>query len=240
VLAPLGGTIATKFLVVVSGPGDLPIDFQFETFPATAGAEDYVDKSGTMRIPAGRLKAYIPVTIKTDSFGEPDEESFNINLLNPHNARIDQGNAFCTIRHRKKGPFEGPLTGSVPFTRFFSDHTCTWSFSYNATIRMAPILHADNTYAGNATVDGALTFSSGSSDCNSGSFPIHQTRTISGTASALRWKIPFFNRDDGAAGYVGDFTGALNGDTITGTMTFEWTASDGVASGVLPISLPKQ
>jgi hypothetical protein len=62
---------------------------------ATAGS-DYVAKSGTSSIPSRTVTKTVGVTIYGDTTPEPDE-TFSVNLSNPSNATITDGQATGTI-----------------------------------------------------------------------------------------------------------------------------------------------
>jgi hypothetical protein len=77
------------FPVLLDRPADADVTVDFQTFDFTAIAgEDYLATSGTLRIPAGSVRAEIAVPVIGDTVAEPDE-SFRLVLSNVSpNARL--------------------------------------------------------------------------------------------------------------------------------------------------------
>lgn len=78
-----------------------------------AGASDYVAKSGTVSIPAGKNSATISITLNGDTNIEPDE-TFFVNLSNPVNAGISDSQAVGTITNDDSAPSAVPVFNSLP------------------------------------------------------------------------------------------------------------------------------
>lgn len=79
---------------------------------ATAGS-DYTAASGTVTIAAGRNSATLNVAITGDTVVEPDE-MFSVNLSNPVNAVIADGQAVGTIINDDSAPSAVPVFNSLP------------------------------------------------------------------------------------------------------------------------------
>jgi hypothetical protein len=90
------------------------ISVNYGTADGTAvGAGDYVAKSGTVSIPAGKNSATISITINGDTNIEPNE-TFFVNLSNPVNAGISDGQAVGTITNDDSAPSAVPVFNSLP------------------------------------------------------------------------------------------------------------------------------
>ncbi|MEP2775426.1 MAG: Calx-beta domain-containing protein [Luteolibacter sp.] len=79
---------------------------------ATAGS-DYTASSGTVTIAAGKTSATLNVPIIGDTVVEPDE-TFFVNLSNPVNAAIADGQAVGTIMNDDSPPSAVPVFNSLP------------------------------------------------------------------------------------------------------------------------------
>jgi hypothetical protein len=79
---------------------------------ATAGS-DYSATSGTVTIAAGKTTATFNVTIFGDTTLEADE-TFTVNLSNPVNAVIGDGQAIGTILNDESAPSSVPVFNSLP------------------------------------------------------------------------------------------------------------------------------
>lgn len=97
-----GGSIA-RFTVSLSQafPLDVTVDYATANGTAEAGV-DYTAANGTLTIPAGQLSGAIEVTISGDGAEEPDE-TFFVNLANPVNASISDGQGRGTIQNDDLG-----------------------------------------------------------------------------------------------------------------------------------------
>ena len=91
------GTTLFAFTVSLSAACDAPVTVNFATADgsATAGS-DYQATSGTLTIPAGQTTGTITVLVNGDRLAEPNE-AFTINLSNPVNAGIADGQGVGTI-----------------------------------------------------------------------------------------------------------------------------------------------
>jgi probable HAF family extracellular repeat protein len=93
------GTRTASFYVRLSfaSADDVTVTYSTANGTATAGS-DYDAASGTLTIPAGQLIRTINVTVRGDRKQEPNEV-FNMNLANPANATIVDGQAVGTVRN---------------------------------------------------------------------------------------------------------------------------------------------
>jgi hypothetical protein len=90
------------------------ISVNYSTVNGTAiGADDYVAKSGTVSIPAGKNSAAISITLNGDTNIESDE-TFFVNLSNPVNATISDSQAVGTITNDDVAPSVVPVFNSLP------------------------------------------------------------------------------------------------------------------------------
>ncbi|UWQ19648.1 Calx-beta domain-containing protein [Jannaschia sp. M317] len=65
-----------RFLVTMDRPAPSPVSFKYVTLDGTAGEAtgDYIDRTGTVTIPAGQQSTWISVSVYGDSLLEGDEE----------------------------------------------------------------------------------------------------------------------------------------------------------------------
>jgi Calx-beta domain/FG-GAP-like repeat/Domain of unknown function (DUF4214) len=83
--------------VRLANPSSDPVSVAYSFADGTAtGGVDYVASPGTLTFNPGETQKTISVTVKDDSIDE-DNETFFINLANPTNATITDGQALCTI-----------------------------------------------------------------------------------------------------------------------------------------------
>ena len=91
------GTVNAVFNVILADASSLTITVDFSTVDGTAVAGfDYVASSGTLTFAPGETSQTIEVEVIGDSIDEIDE-AFGINLSNPSNATLADGNATATI-----------------------------------------------------------------------------------------------------------------------------------------------
>jgi hypothetical protein len=93
------GSTAFVFTVFRSGPHDQAVSVDYATADGTAtSASDYTSASGTVTIPAGQLTAPITIQVNADRIGEfLLSESFFVNLSNPTNATVPDGQGMGRI-----------------------------------------------------------------------------------------------------------------------------------------------
>jgi len=86
-----------RFTVTLSAPSAVPVATTYGTANGTAMApSDYTAKSGTLVLSPGQTSGVIYVAIKKDNLHENDE-TFFVNLGNPTNATIADGQGMGTI-----------------------------------------------------------------------------------------------------------------------------------------------
>lgn len=95
---------SANFTVSLNGPSEKPISVDFAPQPGTATANvDYGGGTGTVEFPVGTVTRTIFVSINMDNVFEPDE-TFFINLSNPTNATIADGQGKATITNDDPQP----------------------------------------------------------------------------------------------------------------------------------------
>ena len=96
-------TIAT-FTVTLGAPSGQTVTVNYGTADgtATAGA-DYTTAAGTLTFPPGTVTQTLNVTVLGDLLDEPDE-TFLVNLTNPANATVADGQGQGTIQDNDAGP----------------------------------------------------------------------------------------------------------------------------------------
>ena len=88
-----------RFKVATSAAVDYEVKVDYITEEITAGfTEDFIEKTGTLAIPAGAREGYIEVEIIGDTLKEADEE-FRVLLSNPVNATLFTDEGIGTIRN---------------------------------------------------------------------------------------------------------------------------------------------
>jgi hypothetical protein len=97
VLEGNSGTTAFVFTVSLSAPSSQAVSVNFATADGTATAgSDNQATSGTLTIPAGQTSGTITVLVNGDRLAEPNE-TFFVNLSNPTNATLADGQGVGTI-----------------------------------------------------------------------------------------------------------------------------------------------
>jgi outer membrane protein assembly factor BamB len=93
------GTTTMSFTVSLSAASGKPISVDYATADFTAVApSDYVAAAGLLNIPAATLSVPLSVTVRGDTLDEGDE-TFLIDLANPVNATIADGQGMGTIQN---------------------------------------------------------------------------------------------------------------------------------------------
>ena len=91
------GSTNAIFTVSLSSVNNLNTTVAYATTAGTATAgSDYTTRSGTLSIPAGQLSGTVTVPVLGDVNDEPNE-TYTLNLSNPTNATIADGQALGTI-----------------------------------------------------------------------------------------------------------------------------------------------
>ena len=98
------GTKNLTFTVTLSSPSSQAVTVQYATANNTATAgNDYTATSGTLTLNGGQSSATITVPIIGDTIAESND-SFFVNLSNPTNATITEGQGTGTITNDDAGP----------------------------------------------------------------------------------------------------------------------------------------
>jgi subtilisin family serine protease len=93
------GTVNATFTVSLTTASVLPVTVTYATADGAAVAgSDYVTTTGTLTFAPGETSKTITVAVIGDTAGEPDE-SFLVNLSNPTNATLLDGQGVGTIRN---------------------------------------------------------------------------------------------------------------------------------------------
>lgn len=120
-----------NFQVTSSKASESEISFDFATKDGTAGkALDYIERSGTLKLPAGDRSIDISIEIITDIIKESDEE-FTVEISNPVNAVLSQSSGIGTIRNDDTFvdvPEDGYITPET-----YPGYTLAWADEFNGT-----------------------------------------------------------------------------------------------------------
>src|SRR5262249_15645448 len=100
VLEGNSGTASAIFTVSLSSSRLDPVTVDFSTADGTATTvdNDYQSNNGTVTFAPGETSKTITVLVNGDSKNEPDE-TYLVNLTNPTNATIQDGQGQCTIQN---------------------------------------------------------------------------------------------------------------------------------------------
>jgi Calx-beta domain/RTX calcium-binding nonapeptide repeat (4 copies) len=124
------GTTVFTFAVSLSAPSGLPITVDFATADgsATTADGDYLAANGTVMFPPGDVSETVDVTVNGDMTFEPDE-TFFVDLSNPQNATIADGQGMGTIVN------DDPLPSiSIADLAEFEGNAGTTSFVFTASL----------------------------------------------------------------------------------------------------------
>jgi hypothetical protein len=125
------GTTQFAFNVSLSAAYDDPVTVRFATADGTATVgTDYRATSGTLTIPAGQTMGTIPVLVNGDRLVEANE-SFFVNLSNPVNAGIADGQGMGTIMD------DEPRISISDVTKAESRKGQTTQFTFTVTLSAA-------------------------------------------------------------------------------------------------------
>lgn len=160
------GTRAASFTVNLSAAYGQPVTVAYATAngSATAGG-DYQATSGTLTIPAGQTKGTITAQVKGDRLGEANE-TFSMNLSNPANATIVDGQGVTTIMDDEPRINIGDVTKAESKqgqTTLFT-FTVTLSTAYDQSVTMSFKTANGTATTGNSDYvakTGTLTFAPG-------------------------------------------------------------------------------
>jgi hypothetical protein len=153
------GTTNATFTATLSAPSALAVTVKYDTADGTALAgSDYQSGTGTLTFAPGETSKTITVVVNADTAFEPDE-TFFVNLSNPTNATIADGQAIGTIKNDDQPPPSVQLSAAAYTVAEDAGH-----FSITVT--------RINTSSA-ATIDYATSDTSGLAEC----------ATVSGKAS---------------------------------------------------------
>ncbi len=147
---------------------DTKVNFSTANGAATAG-QDFTGNTGTVTIPAGQTSATFNVEILNDTVANEPEETFFVNLSNPVNGTIGDGQAVGTIRDSgadgaKQARYSvritdingNPINTLTPNQSFFIEVSVEDLRAMPSGTQSA---YADVTYNSNlVSVDGAITY----------------------------------------------------------------------------------
>jgi Calx-beta domain-containing protein len=99
-----GSPATATFTVTLGAPSGQTVTVNYGTADGTATAgSDYSATAGTLTFPAGTVVQTLTVTVLGDVLDEPDE-TFLVNLTNPVNATVADGQGVGTIQDNDPGP----------------------------------------------------------------------------------------------------------------------------------------
>jgi subtilisin-like proprotein convertase family protein len=106
------GTTTATFTVSLSAssPTAVTVDYATQDGTATAASGDYLAATGTLTFAPGETSKAVAVTVNGDTTDEPTE-TFFLNLSNPSNAVLGDGQGLGTITND-----EGPIVSNVTWT----------------------------------------------------------------------------------------------------------------------------
>jgi hypothetical protein len=163
---PSAGARAVSFLARLSARSGRPVSVNFATENETADADaDYVPVNGTLIFPPGLTQQRVFVNVIGNTMSENDE-TFFLNLGNPVNANLNNGQARGHIHDADKVPLvsvsdgavDGPVS-SMLFTVFLSassEKTITVNYSTSRDTAAAGVDYV--------ATNGALTFGPGETE----------------------------------------------------------------------------
>ena len=149
------GTLNATFTVGLTRSAEVAVTVQYETENITATDPDYVAAFGTLTIPAGQTSQTITVAIRGDRIAEPTE-AFAVNLSNPTNATIVDGEAIGTIFDNDPVP-----AFTINDVTRAEGNSATTSFTFTVTLSVASEQTLQVNYA---TANGTATSSAGKKD----------------------------------------------------------------------------
>lgn len=90
------GTTLAELAVSLSSAAEVPVSVDWSTSDDSADSIDYAPASGTVSFTPGETTKTLTIVVFGDTDEEPDEV-FHVNLSNPINAPINDGQGLCTI-----------------------------------------------------------------------------------------------------------------------------------------------
>lgn len=170
------GTTSFTFDVTLNGSTSLPVMVNYATADGTATVanNDYNATSGTLTFSPGETRKQITVQVNGDVVNEPDE-TFSVNLSNPANAKIGDGQGVGTIQND-----DGPPSFSINDVTQMEGNSGTTDFVFTVTKNGAPT--ALTLTVNYATQDGTATTADNDYVAQSGTLrfgPDETVKTIS-------------------------------------------------------------
>src|SRR5262245_47066977 len=132
------GAVSATFNVTLTVAGSEAITVDYATGDGTATGSDYQAASGTLTFAPGEMSKTITVQVNDDRLGEPSE-TFVVNLGNPTNAAIADGQGVGTILDDEPPLRISDVTkaeGRRGQTTLFT-FTVTLSTAYDQTVTMS-------------------------------------------------------------------------------------------------------
>jgi Calx-beta domain-containing protein len=160
------GTTNAVFTVSLSAPSALPVTVDFATAPGTATSPaDFAAQTGTLTFAAGTTTQLITVAVVGEAIFEANE-TFVVNLTNPTNALLGDGQGQGTITNDDLAPTltinDVTVTeGSAGTTNAVFTVTLTGPTALTATVNFATANGTAVAPADYATATGTLTFAPG-------------------------------------------------------------------------------
>jgi hypothetical protein len=159
------GAVSATFTVSLSVAGSEAITVDYATADGTATGSDYQAASGTLTFAPGETTKTVTVLVNGDRVGEPNE-TFVVNLSNPTNATISDGQGVGTIVD------DEPRVSITDVTKAEGRKGKTTLFTFTVTLSAAydqPVTMSFRTANGTATTSnsdyaartGTLTFAPG-------------------------------------------------------------------------------
>ena len=161
-----GGTQSAVFTARLSSAASSTVTVGYATANGSAGSPaDFAAKAGTLSFSPGQTSKTVPVTVKADVLGEPDE-TFSLNLSNASGATIADATGLGTIRDNDSAP--SIAVGDVTVAEGDGGNqtvvfTIRLSSAASETVRVAYTLAAGSASSPNDfnAASGTLSFSPG-------------------------------------------------------------------------------
>jgi hypothetical protein len=214
-----GGTTTFTFTVSLSNPTDQPVtvDYQTNDGSATLANGDYVAGNGTVTIPAKESSATVTVDVNGDVTNESDE-TFTVDLSNPTNAALGDGQGTGTITNDDTAP-----TVSIDDVSMAEGHAGSTSFTFTVSLSNPTDQPVTVDYAAN---DGSATQANDDYEPASGTVTI-AAKTLSATLT-VDVNGDVTNESDET--FTVDLSNASNGTILDGQGTGTITNDDSAPS----------
>ena len=159
------GTLNATFTITLSAPSGLVVSVQYATAngTATTANNDYVAAAGTLTFTTGVTQRTVSVSVRGDTVFETNE-TFFVNLSNPTNVVISDGQSQGTITNDDAAPVLAVNSPAVAENAGSGQFTVTLTPASGTTVTVQYAI-ADGTAASpddyTATMTGTLTFNPG-------------------------------------------------------------------------------